>query len=512
MHTPISPQFSENTSEEEWEDAINSSLEEIANEESEPEQDSAAEGSDEMDNEEVSQSEESDIDEENTIPPGYLNILSNLTNGDSEECVEYIINNKIDIEHLNLDNEQDKFIYYWLSGLKCFNQTAQANLIKNGLINCINKGIKFTHGEGKTEDKVTHKLKKQKSTDGPLELTGNDAILNSIAKTQGLLKLHLFNSGFYVVIKPFSNDELNTFYNLVDEERNELGRYIGAHYYLIDDVFMKQKFIELFCKYAVVDSNLKNWSKKKTLQKAINLQDYDTIVWGQCALLFKDGVDIDLHCANDDCRAVERVKIDLRKIRINNFELLSEEMINQVISTTPVTLDMVKKYQNSPCFTGEFSLKDGSKLITNTPTLESYNTTGEAVISKIILAINTGDEKDTEIINRHYHLNMYKILAPWVTQANIYDDDDGSLAWITKSKDALVTLMENDHNNANGKLYKQFLNFFFATKVSHYCYSTIKCPVCGKEAPSKLKDFTPFDVHQLFFFLAAHRIQLAQMS
>ncbi len=348
-----------------------------------------------------------------------------------------------------------------------------------------------------------------KMTYGGVELSGEEARLAIVSRSKGVRKLYLYNSGFFVVMRPLPIGELNEIYNTVDSERKEYGRIYGEHFYMLSDLFIKQKVCEIF-KRVVVDSNLKNWNVGDTLLSATSLHDYDTILWGMCSLMFRDGIDIGIACTNPECKFKDEIKIDLDKLRVTNFKAMNEAAISFMRVSSHVTLQQVHDYQTNILRLSREVEFEGNVVSLCVPNLLVYLDSSNALIEKMFALIrgevNKQHTYDNPMFNSVVLINFYKMLAPWISKISYYNENK-ELSFFVSKAEAIQEHLEVDRLE-NSDLFDKIITFMKETKLSIFASVDLKCPDCGRVPENNTDNFVPFDMEELFFVLSCRCLEL----
>jgi hypothetical protein len=352
------------------------------------------------------------------------------------------------------------------------------------------------------QDKYTTKRPKK---DGNKELVGREALITTFAKTKGIKKVFLINSGFYIVMRSLTMEELHTVFTSADMDFKEYGMILGAPFYLAEDLLIKQKFIELL-PTIIIDSNLVGWNKPGSLENNISIQDYDTLLWAACVLLYPNGISLDLVCTNKECHAITHdFKIDLHKCRYNVLDDIPKECIEQLISATAITSDQIDSYKTKLPNSNKQYVVGSERYFLEVPSLLQYLSWGTellAHISSIVkgkLDINDTNTYDVIIYN------LYQMVAPWISKVEFLDEEGNMEVW-TSDKMAIRNLLEISRTESS-VLVDHLKEFIKDTKFTHIVYTTVDCPSCHKKAEEAINDFLPIDVQRFFFFLAKHRLK-----
>jgi len=331
-------------------------------------------------------------------------------------------------------------------------------------------------------------------------LSGDVAAVAFRARAQGVVKLHLYNSGFNMVLRPFTMDELNTFFLACDQSAKELGRILGGHFYMINDMYIKKRFMELL-PLAIVSSNLKGYAKKETLLKAISLQDYDTIIATICSMMYTKGIQKDIICTNKKCQHIEKdVVCDLAKARILNN--VSDEMIMYTRASTKRSLKDLATYVKDVvvCDNDSFTY-DSIKFDLRVPSMYDYFEYAEDIMSRI--SARTMGEKSiaNKVVMSNLIVQYYKAYVPWLKRVSQLNAD-GSVAFSSDGIEAFNAIMDNLGTvDADTEVIDKISNFIHETKTSYITYATSTCPECKAEASDAVDGLRIWDVQYLFFYL-----------
>jgi len=334
---------------------------------------------------------------------------------------------------------------------------------------------------------------------GPKRLSGKQGKVSLIRNIHGYAKTPLFNSGIWVVIKPFSIAELNSFFESVDIEDKIYGRLYGGHYYLFQDFRIKQQFMDLIVG-SIIDSSLKNWETSKEFEKALDIQDYDILIGAVCQLLFKDGLEYNIPCIHKDCGHVETVKIDLNKIRYNDYKLLTDDNIKTVLQaeSDSINLEMIKAYKEKLVFERKI-VSDGVTIHCETPSMWKYLQIGHTLAAKLFSGLHGESVEAKNFVQKLLSLASYSYL-PWVFE--IETDVQGPNWSISADRDIILHALDIFVIQEKDIMTRIEDEFIKKTKVSFMAYPGVKCPKCGGTPNDIKSDIYPADMQQLFFFLS----------
>jgi len=220
-------------------------------------------------------------------------------------------------------------------------------------------------------------------------------------------------------------------------------------------------------------------------------------------MLYRDGIDMDIPCLNEDCNHIETVKIDLSKIKLNNYSLLNEKSIETILTapSQSLTLNDVEEYKNNLNIPSKIFGENSSAVITcQTPSMYKYIETGKRITAKLMSGIHTDNIRDKKFITKLNSLAVYSY-SPWVKTVEF---DPHTANWTIIEEDRLIIKAIEDLIQKGDPILTKIQNDFITkSKISILCYPGVKCPKCGA-TPSDIKsEFYPADMQSVFFFLSS---------
>lgn len=395
---------------------------------------------------------------------------------------------------------------FYVRLLQLFSQVGTTvDLTRDYLERLLHDGHVLTNEVGEPiQDKLVRSS--VKAIDGQRQkLTGREAKLAILARAKGLRKVHLLNSGFWVTIRPPRIAELSQWYADVSTESKDFGRLLGGHIFMFSDVLLRRKFMEIFPSL-VVDSNLENWRAPDRLAKMISIQDYDTIVWACCTLIYKEAITVNVHCTNEDCQYIaQNYKIDIDKIRFTNLDAIPEEaysyLSKQLVSLDKVSTAHIKQYHKLLGFNKDLNI-NGVVYKLHVPSIHRFIECGAEFIKQIMESLKGTDSAFDAELEREVRVNVAKTYLPWVSRIVTPDFE-------TDDPEAITAQMEMDVLE-DRTLSEEILQYQYSTKLSYFCYTMLECPKCHKTPSKVLHDYYPLDPTYLFFYLFSR--QLSQMT
>jgi len=343
------------------------------------------------------------------------------------------------------------------------------------------------------KDKTSHGKKSYNA-----ELSGEAARMAFTSRIKGIKKVYLYNSGFYVCLRPLELTELDDFYVEVDQEGEELGRIIGGLMFMIHDMHLKAKFMDLL-NAAVVNSNLIGWNKKKTLIDNVSIQDLDTLYWAVCSMMHRNGIKIDLVCGHEDCQHVSKSKLmDINRMRIVDTSEMAEDALKFLISDEPVKPEQLKEYRNDTLDMSSSFSHNHIKYDLKVPTIGEVLSYQKSLMAEIVVNGNEDHSASSVQTTRRIMLNYNRNFTPWISRVS-YLDDEGSVEFSCRDvKGVHAALALNDDSEDEGIIMKEVTNYIKRTKLSHVGYAVIACEKCGKSSTDHINGYKAWDAQALF--------------
>lgn len=345
------------------------------------------------------------------------------------------------------------------------------------------------------------KLDLNKYNDGDV-IKGNQALKFVLSLNHGVRRVYLYSSGFWVLIRPALLSELNNYYFQCQRATYEFGREFGQFSYIPFDVRVRKIGIELF-KNLIIDSNLQNWNVGDTFEKSLSKLDYKVCLWAIASLMFQNGTDVDFVCHTKECRHVERVKVDVSKMCINDYTRIGKEALMFVYSPEKKTPEMLKKYHEDILKDrAVLDLKDNWKAYVGVPSFFDDQADGEEYIAEMTAEIQITNERNVaQYVNARY----YRAFSPFVINVSYTDPNTGKVL-IVKNKEAIPDVLNGLQLQSVG-FADAVLDFIKHSETSHICYIYDKCPKCGSVPSIAHNNLIACDVQQSFFILTGMKLQ-----
>lgn len=333
-------------------------------------------------------------------------------------------------------------------------------------------------------------------------VSGEMARMLILASDRNARTVQLLNSGFQVTIQGPSLSDLNAYYNEVYSDTESYGREYGVHFYLFSDLLIKESTIKLFRKL-ITSSNLKGWNKGDTILRAISLLDYDTILWAMGMLMYPNGFDHVFHCTNEGCDFHEELKIDLAKLRANDYTHLNAKCI-EILSRDSVRLKDLEEYREALDLSTEIKMYDNWSAITMVPTLYDYLRYANHFNNQLKEVVHVDDSTK---VSQYLKFNYYKIYAPWIYEIRNYNPD-GSVNFRMRSMEDLAFLLDTG-NMEESDFAEQIQTFIKRAMITHIAIPFDRCPRCGHVPSTAHHGLIPFDPQQSFFILSVAKLNQA---
>lgn len=365
---------------------------------------------------------------------------------------------------------------------------------------------------GSIGNKSSHKFSAK-----TVDLTGQEARDAFMTKINGVLKVPLLNSGFWVTINRPQIHELQDIYDSVDLEGREFGYAIGPHYALIADIYLKKRFVDSLIKYRIIrDSNLVNIYKGNTFAQALSFHDYDVLLHAVLTLMSRSGMRVRVACPH--CAKVDIVEdVDISSAKFVNRDLLTPEMTawwDQKVDENgnPIrrTLADLAKYRNEILnFKYSYVEDFGSGKIRMTfkvPTMQEYFDIGEKLASKIRDAINekAGEDEDVrrQALIANVVAHLLHMISPWVQQIESLGAND-EVEFRTSDTEAILQTFDiatqELREDASQTPLDELMKFLAASKISYIGTTALECPHCHAKPDVGLGEFFPLEVQTTFF-------------
>lgn len=347
---------------------------------------------------------------------------------------------------------------------------------------------------------------------GPKKLSGSTAKAAVISRLKGMYRVQLYNSGFWLDLRPPTLMDIDSWMKEVDTDFKELGRVLGGHAHSVLDIYLKRKFMEIVPSM-VQRSNYINFNDPNRLVDNISYHDYDTLLWAVCCMMYKDGIGAGIYCTNPDCRHIDSHQfVDLRNICFLNTEVFGAKAQAWMTAgahagSKLLTDEDLKEYRDNVVGKPMTLSYENGKIVfeLEVPTMRRYIEEGISLVTKIENVLDGDHDIHSDIVSNQITYHLYKMMAPWIKVLNIHDDK-GNLSYKIEDREAIFESLDIEMFESNG-FFKDITNYVRDTKASIYSATTIKCPKCGKVANLAHDNMFPMDLQYLFFCLSCLQLE-----
>ncbi len=355
-------------------------------------------------------------------------------------------------------------------------------------------------------------------------VSGKDALVTVASLMQGVKRVPLWNSGIQITIKAPSIKDLIAYYNSVSIDGYDFGRENGAYYFMYADYKIKKVVLEQLLPKCLVGCNYKNWQNTKKLIKVISLHDYDVILWALASMIYREGTNIRVVCAQNDCDYSEEVVADLSKMRFVDTNKITPEAIAYMGTTDVKTNKDITEYYTKLNIPDVYKFKTVNKA-TGDATYWCFDITaancadyleqGEALYADLLKENSIPTESD--VVN-FFSINHYRSYIPWIANIKCITEE-GYNSEVVSEKDVVFTINGSDLSNKevlNHILditqmettdFPKFIEDYISrTKTTFISYHMNQCPKCHKPSDFAVQGFVPYDMQMHFFMMSLMRI------
>lgn len=353
-----------------------------------------------------------------------------------------------------------------------------------------------------------HKFQGQKEVD----LSGSYGSFVVASLTGGLHRVYLWNSGFYLNIKSLPLAEIARYIRNVDSSNYEYGKTFGGWYYMFADLEINKYIIENLLPIAIGGSNYQNYRDMDKLMEVISIQDYPVILATIASVMYPNGTDINLCCGNDGCEHIETVHADLSKLHLINAELVTDDMIKHMASTSKWVTDQdianYKKMLNLDReikfeYTDEMGINKKFTVVLHQNSISELVKAGEEFNERLAM---TSSIRSIDEVQDYLGYNLYRGFKAWISKISFTTSTDEHQTTFSVTNnldnvDAIDSLLDEFrlYSSEFGTLVREYI---MSTRISHIAHFYPKCPHCGKEPVNSYHGYIAFDVAQIFFILA----------
>ena len=437
----------------------------------------------------------------------------NLALGDEEDFVN-AFEREID-EDERPESERNENPTHYAAGMAIIHQLGQQNnqqrLLTRWIGDILKRNSEALKGVEK-EMRLARITPKIGDGSGPKKLTGATARAAVISRMKGMFRVQLYNSGFWLDLRPPTLIDIDGWMQSIDTEFKELGRCLGGHAHAVIDVYIKQKFFDILPSI-IQRSNFEDYNDPVKLVSNISFHDYDTLLWAMCCMIFKDGIGAGVYCTNPDCRYVDDHQyVDLKNICFLNTEIFKGAAMDWMVrgahaGSKLLTENDLKQYREEILgFKKTVSYDEGKTVYElKVPTIKEFIDESSSLVSKMERLLNGNHDITSDVVSNQLTFHLYKMLTPWVRTLSLYDDQ-GNLQYQIPDREAIYDSLDVDSLEGTS-IYEDVNGFIRDSKISFYSSTTLRCPKCGKVADLEHDNMFPLDMQYLFFCLSCHMLK-----
>lgn len=335
----------------------------------------------------------------------------------------------------------------------------------------------------------------------------------------------LFHSGFWVAVKPPSEESTIELARIIQNDKIDFGRYSYGITYSQTTSITIERLVQFALDHVLYSTvRITEKDKSSDYRDLIKMQDIQTLLWGIAAAWYPKGFNYRRPCVQDPgkCAHVSTGKLDVAKLLWVNRAKLTDREYGYLSyrKSASITLDNVAEYQKQLAVTlgRDITICEGTNQELNftlkSPTIAEYFDAGHRWIDGIVRAVetaiaDTGDfDERNSIITQHGRATAMRQYSHWVEQIS------------TGPSGGSVVISERGAIESNLAILSQqrVARKEFETKVREYMEgSTIAivgvpsydCPICGADQSvdkSPIDNIIPLDVPHVFFELLGGKL------
>ena len=347
--------------------------------------------------------------------------------------------------------------------------------------------------------------------------SGDEAYRIFATLTSGVRRVYLWNSGITLTLRNVKLRELDSYLEMVSDEKYEYGKLYGAWYYLFAGLSIDRHIIEQILPTAIISSNYKDWQDTDKLLSQISLQDYQVILWTLACLMYPTGTNVSYVCGNKNCQHVHTEHVDLGKLKYQRNELINDKMIEHFSKSIVDDKDL-EQYRTYLNFDKsiEFDLNNSVadkvhfKINLKQSSLLDYLNVGKAYNAELN---RQADVTNRDSVVRYITYNQNRCYRSWIKSIESTASVDGvtyleavvendSTGNNDKTIDNILDELQQHQNNFN----KEIQDYIQSTKITHIAFHFEKCPNCGAEPTTSYHGYIPYDMTQAFFTLGRMKL------
>lgn len=338
------------------------------------------------------------------------------------------------------------------------------------------------------------------------DLSGDSAILALTSLTQGVHKVYLYNSGFHLIVKPFDMEQLDALMSIIGTDDDELGKTIGYYRFLYNDVYIKEKFLQLLANN-VISCNVKGWKNNNHFLQLISYNDYVILLWAMCCAMFKEPIHISSVCL--ECSNIEKHEYDITKLCLLNNKVLTPMAMEFLYEERAgVTSDDLKVYReemlSGVSFTNTFTHVGFEwKIDMQVPMIVNHIVNGKKSIGAIVSSLNAKNSmKDKDVFNKTI-LRFQNNYTPWIKTITLMKDEK---VVFTTSDSSIFGKALNliGYDDESSHVHDTIMDSLSDSAAAVIGTASVQCSKCGNTLGSN--GYVAWDPEQLFFDLTSHTL------
>lgn len=354
-------------------------------------------------------------------------------------------------------------------------------------------------------------------------LQGERAVLRSMTHLGmgSIFRFPLWNSGFWMTLKPPSESTLLEFQRSCQQDKIRLGRSMGGTIFSNNMAYQLDRFIQLIRNHVYVHSLDIKEEQGIDIMDLISIQDVPTLIWGLANTIYPNGFQYVRACSSDvnNCNHVTRERLNLSKICWVNRRGLADWQVKHMSSVRQASmkLETVERYRKE--------LLASQQREINVDTASGAQVGVALRVPSVNEAIRAGHSwigELTELVNNALGME------PTEDARNAYIDEHSKstglrqyVQWVQSVTVAEQTYEDRDTIEAHFGLFSTDSSFSedFIAKASKYVddstisvigIPTYDCPDCGQEQKAEKPlprhvNIIPIDTMSTFFSLLVRR-------
>ena len=366
--------------------------------------------------------------------------------------------------------------------------------------------------------------------------TNSESIKLAMADAFGvgnLVHIPLIHSGFWVTLKPLTNENKVTLYLELAKEIDKLGKKTHDLIYTHNTAIFTRIFKE-YLQPKIIKSTLK-LEKDEDIFDYIVLQDINLLMWGVLKSLYPKGYNFTVECKNalvidentkkPSCtfKGLE-VKVDFSKmlwideeqLEPKHLEIMSRRVDNSVTKEEVLDYQETLAASNTQVISKRFNTEDGEPVTLDiylkTPTINEFINKAEYILNKIedeiTKLVAEGIIDDTEEEKTKAELELSKAIE--LQFYNHYIKSINFNGIIADTPEAIDNSLEilTDTEDIREEIKSKIIDYIDKSLVAFVGMPEYTCPVCKeKQSSGNIPGFIAFDVFMYFFILLASRYQ-----